>query len=124
MAQERQLIYAFSAGRVAFGVGLLAAPGRIGSSWVGEDARRGGAQVALRGLGVRDIALAAGAALAAGRGARVRPWLAGCLACDLADIAATLAAGDSVPARGRLGTAALAGAAAAAGAALIAAAER
>ena len=123
MAGIDKLIYGFSAGRIAFGVGLLAAPGKIGSSWLGPPAEGAAAQVALRGLGARDIALAAGGAAAAAQGRDPRPWLAGCLACDLADLTATLAAGDRIPARGRWGTVALVGVAAAAGAALIAAVD-
>jgi len=53
-------------------------------------------------------------------GPRKRPWLIACLACDLADIGATLAAGDALPARARWGTVALAGATAVVGAVLIA----
>ena len=111
----------FALGRIAFGIGLLAAPERVASGWLEDDARRPGTKVAIRGLGSRDIALAAGTALAARQGSDVRPWLIGCVACDLSDIAATLAAGDSLGARARWGTLALAGAAAAFGIALAAA---
>ena len=113
----------FALGRIAFGIGLLAAPGRVASGWLGSDAERPGATVAIRALGARDIALATGAALAAQRGEPVRPWLIGCAACDLCDLAATLAAGEGIPARGRWGTAALAGGAAAFGIALALTAE-
>ena len=123
MTQQRNLIYAFSAGRIAFGAALMAVPSQVGSSWMGQDAERRPVHIAIRGLGARDVALAAGGAAAAARGAAVRPWLAGCLACDLVDIAATLAAGDSVPSRARWGTVALAGCAALAGAALLATVE-
>lgn len=119
----RRTTIAFAAARIAYGVGLLAAPARVAEGWLGEDARRPPAQVAVRGLGVRDIALAGGAAVAAGRGAPVRPWLAACLACDLADIASTLAAGGALSSRARWGTVALAGSAAAMGAALTARAD-
>ena len=75
---------------------------------------------AIRGLGARDIALAGGAAWAASRGEGMRPWLVGTVAGDLADIGATLAAGDSIPSRARWGTLGLAGGSALAGAALAA----
>jgi hypothetical protein len=123
MLKSHKTVTSFALGRIAFGVGLLAAPGRVASSWLGPDAERPGASVAIRALGARDIALATGAALAAQRGQPARPWLIGCAACDLCDLAATLAAGDGIPARGRWGTAALAGGAAAFGIALAAAAE-
>src|SRR3954466_8460757 len=75
----------FALGRIAFGAGLLAAPERVAAGWLPGDAARAGTKVAVRGLGARDVALAAGVVLAA----RKRPWLIACLACDLADIAAT-----------------------------------
>jgi hypothetical protein len=115
---------AFALGRIAFGVGLLAAPGNVASGWLAADAQRPGTQVAVRGLGARDIALAAGVVFAARQRAALRPWLVGCLACDLADIAATLAAGSELPGRARWGTVALAGTAAITGAALTARVER
>lgn len=108
---------------MAFGVGLIVAPERVAAGWLGEDARQRPAQVAIRGLGARDVALASGTVLAARQGSGLRPWLVGCVACDLTDMAATLAAGDALPARARWGTVALAGAAAALGAALAASAE-
>jgi hypothetical protein len=123
MAALNQLTIGYAAGRIAFGLGLLAVPSRIGSSWVGATAERPPVQVMIRGLGARDIALATGAVVAAAAGGAVRPWLIGCVACDIADTAATLAAGDTVPDRGRWGTVALAGGSAIAGTALAVAAE-
>jgi hypothetical protein len=120
MQGSHKTAIAFALGRIAFGVGLLAAPQRVAKGWLAGDAQRRPTQVAIRGLGARDVALAAGVVLAAREGAAVRPWLVGCLACDLADIASTLAAGSALPARARWGTVALAGGAAIAGAALTA----
>jgi hypothetical protein len=120
MQGSHRTAVAFAAGRIAFGVGLLVAPHKVASGWLARDAQRPPTQVAIRGLGARDVALAAGVALAARDGAALRPWLIGCLACDLADIASTLAAGSALPARARWGTVALAGSAAIAGAALTA----
>jgi len=120
MQGAQKTAIAFALGRIAFGVGLVAAPQRVAKGWLAQDARRPSTQVAIRGLGARDIALAAGAVLAAREGAALRPWLIGCLVCDLADVASTLAAGSALPARSRWGTVALAGSAAIAGAALTA----
>ena len=120
MAQQRNLIYAFTAGRVAFGAALIAVPGTVGRSWLGQPAEHGAVHIALRGLGARDIALAAGAALATRRGSAARPWLALTVVSDLVDLGATLAAGDSVPDRARKGTIALAGGTAVIGALLTA----
>jgi len=120
MASLPKLTVAFAAGRTAFGIALLAAPSRVGESWLGPVAGERPVHIALRGLGARDIALAAGAARAASRGEGLRPWLIGTAAGDLADLGATLAAGDSIPSRARWGTLALAGGSALAGAALAA----
>jgi hypothetical protein len=113
----------FALARIAFGAGLIAAPQRVASGWLPGEAGRAPTQVAIRGLGARDIALAGGVILAARQGAGVRPWVVGCVACDLADIAATLGAGDALPARSRWGTVALAGVSAAIGAAVAARAD-
>ena len=109
---------AFCAGRVAFGTALFATPARIGVSWLGPDAEGRPTQTALRGLGARDLALAGGAAWAAVRKDDARSWLVATVAGDLADVAAALAAGDALPARGRRGTVALAGGSALGGALL------
>ena len=115
MTRPRQITLGLALGRIAFGAGLLAAPARVASSWLGDDATRRASQVAIRGLGARDIALSAGAFAAALDDGPVRPWLIALVAGDLADIAATLAAGDSLPGRSRAGTLALAGGSALAG---------
>jgi hypothetical protein len=124
MSQVRQLAIAFAAARGGFGVGLMAAPAKVASGWIGDDAGRAASKVAVRGLGARDLALAGGTVAAALNGSALRPWLIAAMACDLSDIAATFAAGDAVPERARPGTVALAGISVLAGAALTAAAER
>lgn len=123
LRRDQKLTLAYALGRTAFGVALLAAPSQVGSSWLGSDAERAPVHVAIRGLGARDIALAGGAAWAAVKDDSLRPWLVGTVAGDVTDIAATLAAGSSIPARARWGTLGLAGASALAGAALAAAAD-
>ena len=72
----------------------------------------------MAGLAARDLALALGAIDALRRDGAVAPWLVAASACDLADIAITLAAGDSLPGRARWGTPVLAGASAVVGAGL------
>jgi hypothetical protein len=121
--RKQSITMGLAAGRVAFGVALIGVPARIGSSWLGPDGERRATHVALRGLGARDAALAGGAAWAADRGSAVRPWLVATVGGDLADIAATLAAGDALPRRARLGTVLLAGASALACAGLAVAVE-
>jgi hypothetical protein len=118
MSPLQAATYTFCAGRIVFGAALVGTPARIGSSWLGSDAERRPAQAALRGLGARDLALAGGAAWATGRDADPRPWLVATVVGDLVDVAAALAAGNAIPARGRRGTLALAGGSAVAGALL------
>jgi hypothetical protein len=124
MTPVRRLTLVFAAARGGFGLGLIAAPGKVASGWIGDDAQRPAAQVAVRGLGVRDLALAGGAAAAVLDGSDMRPWLVASVACDLADIGTTMAAGaGALPDRSRPGTLALAGFSALAGAALALAAR-
>ncbi|MBN1529139.1 MAG: hypothetical protein JW895_08765 [Thermoleophilaceae bacterium] len=124
MDSTGKLAVALASARGLYGVALAVAPGRLGTSWLGVAAAAPPVHVALRGLAVRDLALCAGAADAAVRGRPLRPWLLASAGCDVADIAATLAAGDAVPSRSRAGTIALAGISAAAAAALATIGER
>lgn len=125
MPDTRTALIAFAAGRIAFGVGLVAAPEKVAGGWLGEDAERGPTKIAIRGLGARDIALSVGVLLNLDDADRLAPWLAVTIGSDLTDMAATLAAPeDALPSNAKWGTAALAGAAAAAGAALLAASKR
>jgi hypothetical protein len=89
-----------AAGRVGFGLALIASPERLTGLWLGDDAGRAGTQVVTRGLGARDLALGAGALAA--RESELRPWVAGALLADSADLVATVVAGGSLPLRGRL----------------------
>jgi hypothetical protein len=101
-----------AAGRIGFGVALILTPERLSTPWLGRDAARTGTQVVTRGLGARDLALGAGA-LAASE-SDLRLWVAAGIVADVADLVATVAAGDSLPVAGRV----LVGAVASAGAAL------
>ncbi len=98
--------------RAAFGVALLARPQRLSEPWIGSDALGAGTQVAVRGLGGRDLVLGLGTLASSGRDQQ--RWLAAGIAGDLADLTATLAAGRRVPLRGQV----LVGAVASAGIAL------
>jgi hypothetical protein len=125
MDSLRPLITTFAVGRIAFGLGLVAAPERLAGRWIGDDARRGPVKIAIRGLGARDIALSAGMLVAMGDADRLAPWLAVTIGSDLTDMAATIAApAGQLPPNARWGTAALAGGAAAAGTALLVAVRR
>src|SRR5947199_10294055 len=99
--------------RVAYGAGLIVAPARLAERWVGSGAGRAPVAVPLRGLGMREVVLHGLALRAALRGGPVRPWLAGSVAGDLADIAATVAGRAELPAGAAPAAVAVAGASAA-----------
>jgi hypothetical protein len=94
-----QIARVVALGRVGFGIALVAAPRRVTSPWLGHDAGRAGTQVVSRGLGARDLALGVGAL--ATPTPQLRPWIVAGIAADAADLAATLAAGGSLPRGGR-----------------------
>jgi hypothetical protein len=118
MTRTRQLAVLYCAGRVAFGLALAGPPSWAAARWIGPDAERRPVGVAMRGLAVRDIALGLGAVDAVRRDGAVVPWLVAAAAGDVADIAISLIAGDSLPEQSRWGAPVLAGASAAAGTAL------
>ena len=107
MSRTRTLTALFALGRLAFGVGLIARPDRVGGGWLGSDSEREPVKIVLRGLGARDVALSAGALAALGREDRLAPWLAGAIACDRRGRHAGRAP-DSLPGNARWGTVALA----------------
>lgn len=117
---------ALSYGRIALGLGLAVAPERVGGPWIGRAAAGRDAQVAVRGLGIRDVALGAatlGTVRATGTGGTGFRVLTGLTALvDTVDCVSTLAAGDEVP--GAAGSAAVAGGAALTGLAVLALAGR
>jgi hypothetical protein len=107
---RKHLIAGYAGLRVAYALGLLGAPARVARPWLGPDAGRPAAEVALRGLGMRDLALASGALVTAATGGSARWWLAACAAGDAADLAATLGTdGERLPRRAKPGTVAAAG---------------
>jgi hypothetical protein len=125
MSRTRTLTAAFAIGRMAFGVGLLAIPDRMSSRWIGDDARRLPVQIALRAVGGRDVAIAAGTLAALAGEGSPRPWLAAAALSDMCDVAATLMTPPGMlPANARWGTVALGGGSALAGAALLVALDR
>jgi hypothetical protein len=96
--------------RIAYGAALIVAPAKVaGNRWLGPGAREAAAQVPLRGLGAREVAVH-GLALAAFLGGRpLRPWLGASVAGDLADIGAAALDRDGLPDGSATATAAVAG---------------
>ena len=110
--------------RIAYGSGLILAPGRLGARWLGPASGTAPTQVPLQGLGARELILHAGALGTALRGGALRPWLAGSVAGDLADVVATVVGRDELPAGSARATVLVGGGSAVIGAALAIAAER
>jgi hypothetical protein len=100
--------------RIAYGLALLIAPGKVaGNRWLGPAANQPAATVALRGLGAREVAVHGIALAELTRGAPVRPYLAASILGDLADITAAFASREGLPDGSPTATAAVAGASAA-----------
>jgi hypothetical protein len=109
--------------RIAYGAALIAVPERLTRRWLGSAAATAPTQVALRGLGAREILLHTGALITALRGGAIRPWLGASIAGDLTDIAATAAGRRGLPDGATTATAVVAGASALVSAGVAAACE-
>jgi hypothetical protein len=117
------LAYALSFNRVLFGVRFLVQPAAAAPTWVGHRAtRRTSTQVFIRGLGARDLGLAAGslAALLRGRDAEASRWMLAHAIADATDLVATAVGRDDLP--GKPAKIAVAVAGASTGVALVSAA--
>ena len=95
--------------RVAYGVALIVAPERLALRWLGPAAGEAPTQVALRGLGAREIVVHGAAIAAVLNDLPVRPFLAASAAGDLADIAATVGGRRGLPPGAAPATAVVAG---------------
>jgi hypothetical protein len=84
---------AVAALRVALGAAALVSPGLAARPWVGPSVGEPAGVVLGRAAGARDVALGAGALLAARQGPRAeRTWVAAGAFCDALDAATTIAA--------------------------------
>ena len=117
---ERSLETLYGLGRLAFGAGLLAAPGPLGEILMGKTARKSAVAAMFRFYGTRDTALGIGTLRAVARGDDVSGWLVAGIASDLLDAGVMLAERDAIPPEKRLPGLAAALGTAAAGAALLA----
>jgi len=105
----RAFAIATAAGRFGLGIALMLSPRRFGRRWIGADADRAGASLAVRATGARDAALGLGLLMAYRRGRPVRGWLEAAALTDAADFVSTIIAFRKLPALGRLVTLASAG---------------
>ena len=100
--------------RTAIGVALLAAPGPAAKRWLGDVSERPGAQVAIAGLGARDLILGAGTLWAlSGRRRDPRPWLIGSAVADTTDLVSAVRSREGLTTASFVGTVAIAGGSAA-----------
>ena len=87
---DEDLVRAFGWLRVIAGFALFLMP-RLGTrAWTGEDAQDASTELAVRGFGIRDVALGAGLLTALERGAPVRGWLEAGAMSDAGDAFGTL----------------------------------
>ena len=101
---------AAGAARAAIGAALLAAPGPAAKRWLGDVAERPAAQVAISGVGARDLVLGLGTVWAVGgRKRHARPWLIGSGVADVVDLVSTLRSHQELTTAALVGTVALAG---------------
>lgn len=109
------LARAIGAGRIAIGLGLLAAPSALGRRWLGDGGATPATQAVLRGMGVRDALIGMAQVHTAADPERGHRWARTSAIADVTDLAATLAVRRNLPASGVRGTVALAGSAAISG---------
>jgi hypothetical protein len=114
LMDARTIARAAAAARAAIGVALIAAPGPAGKRWLGDVSERPGAQLAISGLGGRDLALGLGTLWALGGRRRApRGWLLASGGADVADLVATVRSHRGLSTAAVAGTVALAGGSAA-----------
>lgn len=91
------LARALSLTRVLIGTAAFVAPKRFARAWTGDAGSGPATSMAMRGLGIRDVALGLGTLLAIERGRGARSWLEACALADAGDALGTLAAFGDLP---------------------------
>jgi hypothetical protein len=84
--------------RIGVGAAFVLSPSLAGRLWIGSDAARRPVKVLARAFGARDLAIGLGVVIALDRGTPVRGWIEAGTMSDAIDTAASLVAGDSIPA--------------------------
>ena len=87
---EIELAQALGLVRVVVGAVMFLAPRRAARSWTGEHDEGVTSNLAMRGLGARELAIGIGTLAAIERGAPVRGWIEAGVLSDSADAAGTL----------------------------------
>ena len=111
---SRGLAVGYALSRLAFGLGVMGAPERMGLLMIGEDASHAPVRISVRFYGTRDVVLGLGALRATLGGDDVRPWVAAGMAADMLDtVLQVIEWSDLPPGRRGPGVLSAAGAAAA-----------
>jgi len=111
----RLLATLLTAGRAAFGIGLLFYPRRVARSWLGDEVDRPKTEMLVRAVGARDLVIGAGGVVSLLRGEPAATWLTAGVVADAADFVLTALNFSKLPPSGRVSTMALTGVAAIAG---------
>jgi hypothetical protein len=101
--EAEDLVRIVSFTRIVIGAAAFFAPRTSARIWAGQDTVDAVSRPALRGMGMRDIALGLGTLLALERGAPVRGWLEAGALSDAGDALSALADPD-VPGFRRIAT--------------------
>jgi hypothetical protein len=109
MSRARTATVAVMALRIAYGLGLIAAPSRLGRRWLGPASDTAPTQVPLQALGMREVVLHVGVVWTALKGGALRPWLAASIAGDLTDVASTVLRRAQLPSGSASATAGVGG---------------
>ena len=99
---QRQLEMLYGMSRLAFGAGLIAAPGEMGSLLLDKRAQKPAVRIFARSYGTRDTVTGIGMLAAVATGSDTRPWLAAAVLSDLLDVAIQVSEWDELPPEKRL----------------------
>ncbi len=102
-------------GRIGVGAALVIVPRVAGRGWFGDVVDSPGAKVAIRALGIRDLALGLGTYRALETDTDAESWVNLGIACDAVDAAATALALRDLPTMGAMRAIAVAASAVATG---------
>ncbi len=92
--------------RAGIGLALMLAPGVAARSWIGPAGAQPGARMFIRIVGIRDVALGLGTAIAAGQRQGGADWLSMCALCDAGDALVSMVT-PGLPKRTRMAAVAL-----------------
>jgi hypothetical protein len=101
-AMQRVLETEYGLGRLAFGVGLIAAPSAVGGLLLDERANEAAVRTFARSYGTRDTVLGTGMLAALATGADTRPWLVAGILSDTLDVVVQLSDWEELNPRKRV----------------------